>query len=231
MRTRATLIAHLTGAVGIVADRAHPRAELVAVEQQSPRTRRTPAPRRSARESRRSGPRPARRRRILQFEQRDRFALRHDHDEAAQHVVHAERRDERREAAVTTQGADARAQRHAGRERRDNAKERAQACVHDQREDPGREPHCRGKRKIDLANRHHEHERRHEAERDRQGDENRIVDRPVQEYERARGHEDRDHHDEYGERAERGPVAVDKAPERALRRARDRLRARLDRFE
>ena len=190
---------HLAGAVGIVADRAHPRAESVAVEQQGREHDERQRPEDLHRKAVDLAREQRARRRILQFEQRDRFALRDDHDEAAQHVVHAERRDQRRQARGHNEGADAGAERHAGRERRDDAEERAQARVHDEREDPGRESHRGRERKIDLADRDDEHQRHDEAERDRQGDENRIVDRPMQEHRRAGGHEDRDHHDEHGE--------------------------------
>ena len=133
--------------------------------------------------------------------------------------------------AVDDEGADAGAERHAGRERRDDPEKRAQARVHDKREDPGRESHRRRKRKIDLADGDDEDQRHDQAERDRQSDEHRIVDRPVEEHRRARDHENRDHHDEHGERAERRAVVVDEAPERAVGRTHDGLGARVDRFE
>ena len=133
--------------------------------------------------------------------------------------------------AVTTSAPTHGAQGHAGRERRDDAEKRAQARMHNEREDPGREAHRGREREIDLADGDDEHQRHDQAERDRQGDEDRIVDRPVQEHRGAGRHENRDHRDEHGERAERRAIAVDEAPQRAFGRARDGLGARFDRFE
>ena len=122
-------------------------------------------------------------------------------------------------------------ERHARQNRCDNREERTEAHMDDQREDPGREAHRRRKREINLSNRDDEDQRRHQAKRDRQGHEHRVVDRPVQEHGRARRHEDRDHDDEDGKRAERGAIAVGEAPQRAIWRARDRSGARFHRFE
>ena len=104
------------------------------------------------------------------------------------------------------------------------------ACT-TQRENPGRKAHRRGKRQIDLADGDDEDQRHDETKRHRQCDEDGAVNLPMHENQRTGDHENGDHRDEDGERADGGPVRRKETPQSAVGRTGDRRRARIGRIE
>ena len=128
---------------------------------------------------------------LAEGDEGDRLALGQDQDDAADHEVHPERRDQRREVGVDDERADAaspctRPVTIAARMPRNGS----HPGLHHQREGPGREAHRRGKRQVDLARRHHEDQRHRHEDRDRQRRQHRAVERPAGEDRGIRDQED-----------------------------------------